>query len=63
MAQAGVLAGADAVLDPGVWSVAGFEELGGLGGGVGGQELVAPAVAVFEQGQLRAGVGLFAAGR
>ncbi|MGH3999858.1 MAG: hypothetical protein ACRDTJ_20635 [Pseudonocardiaceae bacterium] len=36
-------------------------ELGGGAGGVGGQELVAPAVVLFQQGQLRAGVGLFAA--
>jgi hypothetical protein len=38
--------------------VAGLKELGGLAGSVGGHELVAPAVAGFEQGQLRAGVGL-----
>lgn len=50
MAQAGVLAGADAVLDVGVGSVAGLKELGGLSGGVGGRELVAPAVVFFEQG-------------
>ncbi len=48
MTQASVLAGTDAVLDAGVGSVPGFEELGGLAGGVGSQELVAPAVAVFE---------------
>jgi hypothetical protein len=34
--------------DPGVGSVACFEELGGLVGGVGGQELVAPAVDLFK---------------
>ena len=61
MTQTGILAGADAVLDPGMGSVTGFEELGGCVGGVGGQELVAPAVVFFEQGQLRAGVGFFAA--
>ena len=32
MAEAGVLAGADAVLDAGVRAVAGFEELGVPGG-------------------------------
>jgi len=35
MADAGVLAGADAVLDAGVRSVTGFEELGVAGRGVG----------------------------
>ena len=61
MTQTGVLAGANGVLDAGVRSVAGFEELGVGGGGVGGQKVGAPAVGVFEQRQLRAGVGPFAA--
>lgn len=33
MTQVGVLAGANGILDAGMWSVAGFEELG-VGGGV-----------------------------
>jgi hypothetical protein len=49
MAQAGVLAGADAVLDAGVRMVAGLEELRSARGGVRGDELVAPAV-VCDQG-------------
>jgi hypothetical protein len=61
VSQAGLFAGADVVFHPGVWSVAGLEELGGGGGCVGGQQLVAPAVEVFEEGQLGAGVGFFAA--
>jgi hypothetical protein len=62
VAQAGGLAGADAVLHAGVRAVAGFEELGVGAGGVGGQELVAPPVGGLEQGELRAGLGFFAAG-
>ena len=49
MAEAGLFAAADVVLDAGMGAVAGFEELGGAGGGVGGGELVAPAVDLFEQ--------------
>jgi len=49
MADAGVLAGADAVLDPSVRSVTGLEELGVPGRGVGRDELVAPAVGFFHQ--------------
>jgi hypothetical protein len=62
LTEAGLLAGADAVFDSGVGTVAGFEELGGCAGGVGGQELVASPVGLLEQGELRAGVGFFAAG-
>jgi hypothetical protein len=61
MTEAGLLAAANGVLHARVRSVAGLEELGGLAGGAGGQELVAPAVDGFEEGQLRAGVGFFAA--
>lgn len=39
----------------------GFEELEGSGGGIGGDDLVALARVLFEQGQLRAGVGVVAA--
>ena len=54
---------ADAVLDPGVGAVAGFQELdrAAAGGGVGGEDLVAHAFDGVEQGQLRAGVRAFAA--
>ena len=61
MADAGVLAGADAVLHAGVRSVTGLEELGVPGRGVGGDQLVAPAVGFFHQRQLRPGRGPFAA--
>jgi hypothetical protein len=61
MTKAGVLAAANVVLHAGVWSVTCLEELGGLVGGVGGQELVAPAVDFFEQRQLGARMGFFAA--
>src|SRR5205814_6722917 len=62
-AEAGVFAGADAVLDPGVGAVAGFEVLDRpvAGWGVGGHDLVAHAFDGVEQGQLRAGVRAFAA--
>jgi len=53
----------DAVLDPGVGAVAGFEEgqlLAGSVDGVGREGLVAPPVGGFEQGQLRTGVRVFA---
>jgi hypothetical protein len=58
MAEAGLLPVADVVLHAracGRWR--GLEELGGFAGCVGGEELVAPPVDGFEQGQLRAGVG------
>jgi hypothetical protein len=55
-AEAGVFAAADAVLDPGVGAVAGIEERELPDRGVGGDALVAPAVVVFEDGQLSAGV-------
>jgi hypothetical protein len=48
-AQAGVLAAADAVLDPGLGAVAGFKKRDLPGGSVGGQQLVAPAVMFLEQ--------------
>jgi hypothetical protein len=60
MTKSGLLAGADVVFDPGVGAVAGLEELGGLGGSVGGHEFVAPAVDLFEQRQLRVRVRLLA---
>jgi len=60
-AEAGGLAGADAVLDPGVCAVAGVEERQLPGGGVGGQTLVAPAVTLFEGVELGAGVRAFSA--
>jgi len=62
MTEAGLLAGADAVLDPGVRAVAGLEELGAVGGGAGSQQLVAPPVDLLEQRQLGSGVGFLAAG-
>lgn len=58
-AQAGVCAGAEAVLDPGVGAVAGVEEGQLPDCGVGGEAWVAPAVAVFEGVQLGAGVRPF----
>lgn len=61
MTQPGLLAGANVVLDAGVRAVTGLEELCAGGRGVGGHQLVAPPVGDFEQGQLGAGVGLFAA--
>ena len=62
MGQAGVLAAADAVFDSGLGAVSGFAELDLCAGGVGGDDLVALAGVLFEQGQLRAGVGVLAAG-
>ena len=61
MLEAGVLAGADVVLDLGVGSVAGFEEGELFARGVGGGEAVALSVGLFEQAQLGAGAGSFAA--
>ena len=71
MPEPGVLGVADAVLDPGVGAVTSLQvgQLPGRAGGsaaaadrgVGGEELVAPAVGLLEQGQLRARVGAFAA--
>ncbi len=49
MAQSGLFAAADGVFDAGMRAVAGFEELGAQAWGVGGGELVAPAVELFEQ--------------
>ena len=61
MVEASVFPAADPVLDPGVRAVSCVEvgELAELG--VGGERGVAPAVGLFEQGQLSAGVGAFAA--
>lgn len=57
MVQAGVLRGADAVLDPGVCAVAAVE-VGELPDcGVGREGGVAPAVTLFERVQLGAGCG------
>src|SRR5680860_326180 len=53
----------DPVLDPGVGTVAGFQEgklHARLLGGVGRDRLVAPPVTLFEQGELRTWVGAFA---
>jgi hypothetical protein len=68
MAQAGVLAGADDVLNPGVHPVGGVD-VGGLaqpafrrGRAVGGPQRVPPSVLGLEQGQLRSGVRPFPAG-
>jgi len=61
MSEARFLAAADAVLDAGVRPVAGLEELSGDAGVLVGGELVAPAVDLFEQGQLRARVGFLPA--
>ena len=55
MAQAGGLGAADPVLDPGLGSVAGFEELGLAAGGAGGCDLVPLSLVLLEQGQLGAG--------
>jgi hypothetical protein len=68
MSQAGVLPGADDVLDAGVDAVGGVD-VGALaapafggGGQVGDPQAVAPAAGGLEQGQLRAGVRALAAG-
>ena len=61
MPDAGVLGGADPVLDPGVRAVAGFEERRLPGGGVGGDQLVAPPVGLLQQRELRPGAGAFPA--
>jgi DDE superfamily endonuclease len=68
MAQAGLLAGADGVLNPGLDPVGGVD-VGGLaqparggGGPVGGPQAVPPAVCGLEQGQLRARVRPLTAG-
>lgn len=47
--------GADAVLDAGVDAVAGFQAVQLPAGGVGGQDLVAVAVVLLEQGDLHPG--------
>ena len=62
-AQAGVFGGLDPVLDPGVGPVPGFQERQLSDPGVGGEGLVAPAVSLLEQRQLRAGVGVVRGGR
>ena len=65
--EPGVLRVADVVLDPGVGAVTGLQEgqlaepAGCTDRGVGGEQLVAPAVGLVEQGQLSAGEGAFAA--
>ena len=68
-ADAGVLAGADAVFDPGVHAVGGVDAghltapVGCAGGQVGDPQGVPPAVCGFEQGQLGAGMWVLAAGK
>jgi hypothetical protein len=59
--EAGGLPCPHAVLDPGVGAVAGFEEVQLPAGSVGGHELVAPSVGLFQGAQLRPGRGAFAA--
>src|SRR3974390_283220 len=68
MSQAGVLAGADGILDAGLDPVGGVDvgvlaqpALGG-GGPVGGPQAIPPAVFGLEQGQLRAGMRPLTAG-
>ena len=60
-AQAGVFGGLDPVLDAGVGPVPGFQERQLSDPGVGGEGLVAPAVGLLQQRQLRAEVRPFAA--
>jgi hypothetical protein len=60
VAEAGVFAAADAVLDAGVGAVAGIEVGELAADGVGGVCGVAVAVAFFECVELGAGVGTFA---
>lgn len=60
MVQAGLFAAADGVVNAGVRSVTGLEELGGLARSVGTHELVASPVGCFEQGEVGAGVGALA---
>src|SRR6266487_2693878 len=68
MAEPGVLAGADDVLDAGVDAVGGVDvgalaaPAPGRGGQVGDPQGVAPAAGCLQQGQLGAGVGPLAAG-
>jgi len=59
-AQAGVFGGLDPVLDPGVGPVSGFQERELSDQGVGGEGLVASAVSLLQQRQLRARVRSFA---
>ena len=61
MVEAGGLPAADAVLHAGVGAVAGFEERQLPAGGVGGEQLVAPAVGLLQRAQLRPGRRAFAA--
>ena len=61
VAQAGVLTGSDAVLDPGVRTMSGFQQRGLPAAGVGGERLVAVAIADLEGVQRRAGVWQLAA--
>jgi hypothetical protein len=62
MFEAAVIAAADAVFYPALGAVSGFGELDGSARGVGGDQLVALARVVFEQGgQLRTGVDIFPA--
>jgi hypothetical protein len=56
-----VLGAADAVFDAGTRAVAGLQEGQLPDTGVGGERLVAPAVAFFEDGELGTGVGAFTA--
>lgn len=56
-AQSGVFGVPDAVLDPGVGTVSGFEEGELPDLGVGSERLVAPPVTFLEQRQLGPGMG------
>ena len=60
MAQAGGLPAADPVLHPGVGAVAGLEEVRLPAAGVGGEQLVAPAVGLLQDAQLGTRRGSFA---
>jgi hypothetical protein len=60
-AEAGVLAAPNPVFDAGVGAVPGVQKGQLPGGGVGGEALVAPAVAVLERVELGAGVRAFSA--
>jgi hypothetical protein len=59
MFDAGVLRAADLVFDPGVRAVPGLQEDRLPGGGVGGQELVAPPIGLLQHRQLRPRAGAF----
>jgi hypothetical protein len=59
--EPGVFGDSDPVFDPGVGAVAGFQESDLPGSRVGDERLVAPPITLFEEAELGAGVGVFAA--